>query len=154
MDIGNCVNLFNNEHTVLLSKCWVDLQLRVVRSISLEYLLYSYFSCRICINVAGFLIIIFLQIHVSKKLVTFIYWQQSIAIFSLRISLYSDRIQENTDQKKLRIWTLFTQFAINIKIILWWKSVINIEIILWWKSLIFPRDSLGLLFLLCNSCFC
>ena len=130
------------------------MQLRVVRSFSLEYLLYSYFSCRICINVAGFLIIIFLQIHVSKKLVTFIYWQQSIAISSLRISLYSDRIQENTDQKKLRIWTLFTQFAINIKIILWWKSIINIEIILWWKSLIFPRDSLGLLFLLGNSCFC
>ena len=27
----------------------------------------------------------------------------------LRISLYSVRMQENTDQKKLRIWTLFTQ---------------------------------------------
>ena len=27
----------------------------------------------------------------------------------IRKSLYSVRIQENTDQKKLRIWTLFTQ---------------------------------------------
>ena len=31
-------------------------------------------------------------------------------LFSLvRIFLYSVQIQENTDQKKLRIWTLFTQ---------------------------------------------
>ena len=29
--------------------------------------------------------------------------------FLARIFLYSVRIQENTDQKKLRIWTLFTQ---------------------------------------------
>ena len=29
--------------------------------------------------------------------------------FLVRIFLYSDWIQENTDQKKLRIWTLFTQ---------------------------------------------
>ena len=31
-------------------------------------------------------------------------------LFLVRIFLYSVRIQENTDQKKLRIWTLFTQF--------------------------------------------
>ena len=30
-------------------------------------------------------------------------------LFLVRISLYSVRIQENTDQKKLRTWTLFTQ---------------------------------------------
>ena len=30
-------------------------------------------------------------------------------LFLDRIFLYSARIQENTDQKKLRIWTLFTQ---------------------------------------------
>ena len=29
--------------------------------------------------------------------------------FLVRNFLYSDRIQENTDQKKLRIWKLFTQ---------------------------------------------
>ena len=29
--------------------------------------------------------------------------------FLVRIFLYSVRIQENTNQKKLRIWTLFTQ---------------------------------------------
>ena len=29
--------------------------------------------------------------------------------FLVRIFLYSEWIQENTDQKKLRIWTLFTQ---------------------------------------------
>ena len=31
----------------------------------------------------------------------------------LRISPYSVRMQENTDQKKLRIWTLFTQWRIS-----------------------------------------
>ena len=30
-------------------------------------------------------------------------------LFLVRIFLYSIRIQENTDQKQLRIWTLFTQ---------------------------------------------
>ena len=30
-------------------------------------------------------------------------------LFLIRIFMYSVRIQENTDQKKLRIWTLFTQ---------------------------------------------
>ena len=38
--------------------------------------------------------------------------------FLVRIFLYSDWIQENTDQKKLRIRTLFTQCS-------WWLSVIN-----------------------------
>ena len=33
--------------------------------------------------------------------------------FLVRIFLYSDWIQENTDHKKLRIWTLFTQ---------WWHN--------------------------------
>ena len=32
--------------------------------------------------------------------------------FLVRILLYSVRIQENADQKKLRIWTLFTQWGI------------------------------------------
>ena len=31
-------------------------------------------------------------------------------LFLFRIFLYSDWIQENTDQKSLRIWTLFTQW--------------------------------------------
>ena len=31
-------------------------------------------------------------------------------LFLVRIFLYSDWIQENTDQKQLRIWTLFTQW--------------------------------------------
>ena len=34
------------------------------------------------------------------------------SVFLDRIFLYSVRIQENTDQKKLRIWTLFTQWAL------------------------------------------
>ena len=33
----------------------------------------------------------------------------STAFFLVRVFLYSDWIQENTDQKKLRIYTLFTQ---------------------------------------------
>ena len=32
-------------------------------------------------------------------------------VFLVRIFLYSDWIQKNTDQKKLRIWTLFTQWS-------------------------------------------
>ena len=32
-------------------------------------------------------------------------------LFLVRIFLYSDRIQENTDQKWLRIWTLFTHYV-------------------------------------------
>ena len=34
--------------------------------------------------------------------------------FLVRIFLYSVRIQENTDQRKLRIWPLFTQ---------WWRKI-------------------------------
>ena len=34
--------------------------------------------------------------------------------FLVRISLYSTRIQKNMDQKKLRIWTLFTQWKVLI----------------------------------------
>ena len=29
--------------------------------------------------------------------------------FLVRIFVYAVRVQENTDQKKIRIWTLFTQ---------------------------------------------
>ena len=36
----------------------------------------------------------------------------------LRKSTYSVRIQENTDQKKLRIWTLFTQCTENLSVTL------------------------------------
>ena len=36
--------------------------------------------------------------------------------FLVRIFLYSVRTQENTDKKKPRIWTLFTQWSIYIKI--------------------------------------
>ena len=36
-------------------------------------------------------------------------------IFLVRIFLYSFRIQGNTDQKKLRIWTLFTLCTLTIK---------------------------------------
>ena len=35
--------------------------------------------------------------------------------FLVRIFLYSVRIQENTDHKKLRIWTLFTQCILSLK---------------------------------------
>ena len=30
-------------------------------------------------------------------------------VFGLNTEIYSVRMQENTDQKKLRIWTIFTQ---------------------------------------------
>ena len=36
-------------------------------------------------------------------------WVRSDNPYSIRISPYSGRIRENTDQKKLRMWTLFTQ---------------------------------------------
>ena len=38
-----------------------------------------------------------------------------LEFFLVRIFLYSDWIQENTDRKKLRIWTLFTQWHIRSK---------------------------------------
>ena len=49
------------------------------------------------------------------------YWKAStlrkkcpnMEFFLIRIFLYSVRIQKNADQKKLRIWTLFTQCEIN-----------------------------------------
>ena len=34
---------------------------------------------------------------------------QNTEFFLVRIFQHSDRIRENTDQKKLRIWALFTQ---------------------------------------------
>ena len=40
-------------------------------------------------------------------------------------SPYSVRIQENTDQKKLRIWTLFTQWPDTSSEIAAWESVIS-----------------------------
>ena len=46
----------------------------------------------------------------------------------MRICLYSVRIQENTDQKKLRIWTLFTQcfiFSTDYLHFKWKKKGIN-----------------------------
>ena len=38
----------------------------------------------------------------------------SMELFLVRISVYSVWIQENTDQKQLRIWTLFTQYKLRI----------------------------------------
>ena len=35
-------------------------------------------------------------------------------VFGLNTEIYSVRIQENTDQKKLRIWTLFTQCYVSV----------------------------------------
>ena len=43
----------------------------------------------------------------------FLYWTEFGDL--LRESLYSIRVQENTDQKKLRIWTLFTQCEASIQ---------------------------------------
>ena len=37
---------------------------------------------------------------------------KSVQFFLVHIFLYSDWIQENTDQKQLHIWTLFTQSVI------------------------------------------
>ena len=40
-------------------------------------------------------------------------WKVSkYGVFLVRIFLYSDWIQENANQKKLRIWTLFTQYSL------------------------------------------
>ena len=35
----------------------------------------------------------------------------SVELFLVRTFLYSERTEENTNQKKLRIWTLFTQWS-------------------------------------------
>ena len=43
--------------------------------------------------------------------------------FLVRIFLYSVQIQKNADQKKLRLWTLFTQCFIYGSIINVWQSV-------------------------------
>ena len=40
----------------------------------------------------------------------------------LRISPYSDRMQENTDQKKLRIWTLSRSVNFRLDQVLWWLA--------------------------------
>ena len=43
-------------------------------------------------------------------------WKVSkYGVFLVRIFLYSVRMQENMDQKKLRIWTLLTQ----------WKAILD-----------------------------
>ena len=49
------------------------------------------------------------------------------------ISPYSVRIRENTDQKKLRIWTLFTQWYFEIEVMLWvpWQKL---QVVLFSKS--------------------
>ena len=39
-------------------------------------------------------------------------------VFLVHIFLYSVQIQENTDQKRLRIWTLFTQCQFSVTAIL------------------------------------
>ena len=52
---------------------------------------------------------IFLTNHCVKS-IQFRSFQQNTEFFLVRIFLYSVRIQENTDQKKLRIWTIFTQW--------------------------------------------
>ena len=48
----------------------------------------------------------------------------------LHISLYSVRMWENTDQKKLRIWTLFTQWEATMKT---YKATKIKEMHLWWR---------------------
>ena len=35
-------------------------------------------------------------------------------VFGLNTEIYSVRVQENTDQKKLRIWTFFTQCYVSV----------------------------------------
>ena len=42
--------------------------------------------------------------------------------FYRSISLYAIRMRENTDQKKLRIWTHFTQWQLPCCIIVFWKN--------------------------------
>ena len=64
-------------------------------------------------------------------------WSFSWSIFScirteyggkLRISSYSVRIMENTDQKKLRIWTLFTQWKVYKLRVYFWFSELRLDI--------------------------
>ena len=60
----------------------------------------------------------------------------------LRISPYSVRMQENTDQKKLRIWTLFTQWLFLIllpllKILL--STLHMLELLIFRSSLNSPK---------------
>ena len=52
--------------------------------------------------------------------------------FLVRIFLYSDRIRENKDQQKLRIWTLFTQckqFILTVYLL--WSRKIGPEATTW-----------------------
>ena len=50
-----------------------------------------------------------LDIYLKQKLFAIREKCPKTELFLVRIFLYSVRIQGNTDQKKLRIWTLFTQ---------------------------------------------
>ena len=46
------------------------------------------------------------------------------SFFLVRILLYSARIQENMDQEKLRIWTLFTQCTLRALIYILWVCLL------------------------------
>ena len=55
--------------------------------------------------------------------------------FLVRIFLYSVRIQENTDQKKLRIWALFTQCKSYFSWLTFVKNMLLIQLSLQKKKL-------------------
>ena len=56
-----------------------------------------------------------LSVYVNNNFMTLLTYEvmhekcPNTQFFPVRIFLYSVRIQENMDQKKLRIWTVFTQ---------------------------------------------
>ena len=47
------------------------------------------------------------------------------------ISPYSVRMRENTDQEKLRIWTLFTQWIITIHSVQMWENTDQKKLRIW-----------------------
>ena len=78
----------------------------------------SYMSTNLCQKFQGFpisLLILYIKHCVKSVQIRSFFWSLFFRIRTeykdiLRISPYSVQMQENTDQKKLRIWTHFTQW--------------------------------------------
>ena len=74
------------------------------------------FSFEYSVKVYEFIAFIFYQVHCVKCVqIRSFFWSVYSRIRTehlriRRISPYSVRMRDNTDQKKIRIWTLFTQW--------------------------------------------
>ena len=87
-----------------LISCWINTRLALSAKINCLQNVFNLVSLvttslrEKCPNTDFFLVCIFLHSN----------WIRRFTLFTSK-SLYSVRIQENTDQNKLRLWTLFTQ---------------------------------------------